>query len=395
MNNRTSSTGNTVGLSSAKPSQAGEGAHALKPTVLPFTGSYTLDDVQFLLKPMTLPDTPVHIKEALIQSGKKHYSEMLTHESLPPDDYLPLFYRAMTLNQDRMAEHLLLLAEGILATRPHGITLVSLARAGTPVGVLLKHVLKRYFNVQVEHYSISILRDVGIDQNALRTILQNHAPESLVFVDGWTGKGVIARQLVASLQAFALSDGVSIPAELYVLTDLAGWATVAASSEDYLIPSCILNATISGLVSRSVYDKHTASPTDFHGCLYYDQFARHDLSKYFIDAILARVDMIRPAFGGSFKDHPCNRQQLQTQSQQFVDWVAGRYGISQLNYIKPGIGEATRVLLRREARLLLLQDLEAEATRHLRWLAESKSIPITVFKDLPYRAVALIKEIEL
>ena len=141
----------------------------------PFTGSYTVDDVQFLLKPMTLVDTPVYLKEALIQSGQKHYSEMLSHESLPPADYLPLFYRAMTLNQDRMAEHLLLLAEGIIATRPQGITLVSLARAGTPVGVLLKHVLKRHFHIQAEHYSISILRDVGIDQNALRHILQKHA----------------------------------------------------------------------------------------------------------------------------------------------------------------------------------------------------------------------------
>jgi len=362
---------------------------------VPFTGSYTPVDVQFLLKPMTLPDTPIHIKEALIQSGKKHYSQMLTHESLPPDDYLPLFYRAMTLNQDRVAEHLLLLAEGILATRPQGITLVSLARAGTPVGVLLKHVLKKYFNIQAEHYSISILRDVGLDQNALRFILQHHAPQSLVFVDGWTGKGVIARQLAASLEAFAVSDGIHIPAELYVLTDLSGWATVAASSEDYLIPSCILNATISGLVSRSVYDKYTASPTDFHGCLYYDQFARHDLSKYFIDEILAKVDIIRTTFGCSYKDHhPYNRQELRIQSQQFAGWVAGQYGISQLNYIKPGIGEATRVLLRREAQLLLLKDFDSEATRHLRWLAESKSIPIAVIKELPYQAVALIREIE-
>ena len=356
-----------------------------------FTGSYTLDDVQFLLKPVTLQDTPVHIKEALIQSGKKHYSEMLTYESLPSDDYLPLFYRAMTLNQDRMAEHLLLLAEGILATRPQGITLVSLVRAGTPVGVLLKHVLNRYFNTPVEHYSISILRDIGIDQNALRYILQNHAQESLVFVDGWTGKGVIARQLATSLQAFAVSDGIHIPPELYVLTDLSGWATVAASSEDYLIPSCILNATISGLVSRSVYDKHTAGTTDFHGCLYYEQFAQYDLSNYFIDAILARVDKIRYVFGARLN----NRQQLQTISQQFLHWIAEQFGITQHNYIKPGIGEATRVLLRREAQLLLLQDLNSEATRHLRWLAESKSIPIAVFKDLPYRAVALIKEIEL
>ena len=363
--------------------------------MIPFTGSYTPDDVQFLLKPMTLPDTPVHIKEELIQSGKKHYSQLLTHESLPPDDYLPLFYRAMDLNQDRMAEHLLLLAESILATRPQGITLVSLARAGTPVGVLLKQVLKRHFNTPVEHYSISILRDVGIDQNALRYILKNHAPESLVFVDGWTGKGVIARQLATSLAAFAVSDGISIPAELYVLTDLSGYATVAASSEDYLIPSCILNATISGLVSRSVYDPATASPSDFHGCLYYDGFAGHDLSQYFIAAILARVDSIWPVLKGKIRADANNRKQLQSLSQQFLLWVAERYGITRPNYIKPGIGEATRVLLRREAQLLLLQDPDCEATLHLRWLAESKAIPIVVFNDLPYRAVALIKEIAL
>ena len=395
-------------------------------TTMPFTGSYTPDDVQFLLKPMSLPDTPVHLKETLIQSGKKHYSQLLTHESLPPDDYLPLFYRAMTLNQDLMAEHLLLLAESIVATRPQGITLVSLARAGTPVGVLLKHVLKRQFHTEVKHYSISILRDVGIDANALRHILQNHAPESLVFIDGWTGKGVIARQLAASLEDFANTDGIVIPAELYVLTDLSGWAAVAASSEDYLIPSCILNATISGLVSRSVYEPATAGPADFHGCVYYDRFAEHDLSQYFIAAILARVDILnmgthcgfsRPLPAGegwgegiqksanrdrsqySIKDRPktqaYNRQQLQATSRQFLQWIAERYGITRPNYIKPGIGEATRVLLRREAQLLLLQDLDSEATLHLRWLAESKGIPIAVCNDLPYRAAALIKEIAL
>lgn len=360
-----------------------------------FTGSYTADDVEFLLKPITLPDTPITIKEALIQSGQMHYSQLLTHESPPPDDYLALFHQAMALNQQRMAEHLLILAESIVATRPHGITLVSLARAGTPVGVLLKHILKRYFDWDVKHYSISILRDVGIDQNALRFILQHHTPESLVFVDGWTGKGVIARQLAASLAAFAKTDKVAIPAELYVLADLSGSAAVAASSEDYLIPSCILNATISGLVSRSVYDKNAIGSTDFHGCVFYQQFAQHDLSGYFIDSMLASVDQFRQRTGQGPTADRLDPQQLQQISQALLLWIAERYGISHQNYIKPGIGEATRVLLRREAQLLLLQDLDSEATRHLRWLAESRLIPIEVFSDLPYRAVALIKEIPL
>lgn len=369
------------------------GTNSLTPA---FSGSYTPDDVQFLLKPVTMQDTPVHIKEALIQSGQKHYSEMLTHESLPPADYLDLFYQAMALNQERMAEHLLVLAERIVATRPHGITLVSLARAGTPVGVLLKHVLSRYFNTEAGHYSVSILRDLGLDQNALRFILQQHAPESLVFVDGWTGKGVIARQLADSLRDFAASDGVVIPAELYVLADLSGFAAVAASSEDYLIPSCVLNATISGLVSRTIYGKQAVGSTDFHGCLYYRQFEAHDLSNYFIRAMLSCVERIRPESGGrKLETGLHNPQQLQEISQRFLQWVAERYGTSHHNYIKPGIGEATRVLLRREARLLLLQDSDSEATRHLRWLAESKSIPVAVYNDLPYRAAALIREIQL
>ena len=363
--------------------------------IVPFTGSYTLNDVQFLLQPMSLPDTPVHVKEALIQSGQKHYSQMLSHEALPADDYLPLFYRAMDLNQATMAEHLLLLAQSIVRTRPQGITLVSLARAGTPVGVLLKHILKRHFNLPVEHYSISILRDVGIDANALRYILKKHTPESLVFVDGWTGKGVISRQLTASLQAFANSDGITIPAELYVLTDLSGWATVAPSSEDYLIPSAILNATISGLVSRSFYDPASANSTDFHGCLYYDRFSEHDLSSYFIDTLLTTVNSLWPSLKDKAETQANSRLGLQEQSQHFLDWVSLHYSITRPNYIKPGIGEATRALLRRETQLLLLQDLNCEATLHLRWLAQAKAIPIIVLKDLPYRAVALIKELNL
>ncbi|WP_333878881.1 cysteine protease StiP family protein [Methylobacter sp.] len=359
----------------------------------PFTGSYSTDDVQFLLRPMAMPDTPVHIKETLIQSGQKHYSQMLTHESVPSENYLQLFYQAMALNQQRMAEHLLVLAKRILDTRPDGVTLVSLARAGTPVGVLLKHVLKRHFNTEAKHYSISILRDVGIDQNALRHILRNHAPESLVFVDGWTGKGVIAQQLNTSLQAFAVTDGVTIPAELYVLADLSGSAAVAACSEDYLIPSCILNATVSGLVSRSVYDPQLAAPTDFHGCVYYRQFEQHDLSRYFIDTMLACVEHAWQECQGGFESCSHDRLQLQGISQALLNWVSERYCIGQHNYIKPGIGEATRVLLRREAQILLLQDLDCEATQHLRWLAESRSIPIDVVTDLPYRAVALIKRL--
>ncbi|MFZ2452006.1 MAG: cysteine protease StiP domain-containing protein [Methylovulum miyakonense] len=358
---------------------------------IPFSGSYSTNDVEFLLKQITIENTPIAVKEALIQSGQKHYSQMLSHESLPSAAYLDLFRQAMATNRQRVAADIISLAEGIIATRPHGVALVSLARAGTPVGVLLKRVLQSHHQINAAHYSISIIRDVGIDTHALRHILQRHAPETLVFVDGWTGKGVIGRQLAASLQRFAETDNVTIPAELYVLADLSGTAAVAASAEDYLIPSCILNATVSGLVSRSVYDAQTAA-AGFHGCVYYQDFAEHDLSGYFIAEILASV---AEQWNHPQRDiRPAQYQVGQAAvAEKLLDDLATRYNVSHPNYIKPGIGEATRVFLRREARLLLLQDDAAEATLHLRWLAESRAIPIVVCPDLPYRAVALIKEI--
>ena len=358
-----------------------------------FTGSYTLDDVQFLLKPITIEDTPVHLKEVLIQSGQKHYSQILSYESLPSEAYLSLFHDALALNKQRLAEHLLILAEKIIATRPHGITLVSLLRAGTPIGILLKHILKKYFQINTAHYSVSIIRDVGIDQNALRFILQDHNPESLVFVDGWTGKGVIARQLEKSLAEFAVNDGVEIAAELYVIADLSGSAIVAASDEDYLIPSSVLNSTVSGLVSRSIYNPDNADKHDFHACMYYAQFAEQDLSNYFINTVLAEVKQVWNT--GKVTQPSINRQRLQNTSQALLQYLAQHYAVSHSNYIKPGIGEATRVLLRREAKQLLLREANAEATCHLCWLAESKAIPITVLPELPYQAVALIKELAL
>ncbi|MCX7101077.1 MAG: tellurite-like stress resistance cysteine protease StiP, partial [Methylobacter sp.] len=115
--------------------------------------------------------------------------------------------------------------------------------------------------------------------------------------------------------------GISIPADLYVLTDLSGSAAVAASSEDYLIPSCILNATVSGLVSRSIYDPDTTAATDFHGCVYYREFEQHDLSRYFIDTILFCVEQIWRGGFATFEVCSQDRLQLQEISQALLQWI--------------------------------------------------------------------------
>ncbi len=355
-----------------------------------FSGSYRSDDVTFLLTRLEAQSfTSVLEKERLIQSGQRHYSQMLSPESPPSPRYMAVFEEACRANNARMALHCLRLASLVDARREGDITVVSLARAGTPVGVVVARLLREVFGRKTKHYCVSIVRDRGIDWAALRHILANgHASESIVFVDGWTGKGVIARELALSVSAFNASEKSRIDNGLYVLSDLAGASACAASGDDYLIPSSILNATVSGLVSRTVLDERIG-PQDFHGCVYYGEFAPHDQSQRFADEVAAlaitqaRQELPAPV--------ALDAQAAAQRSRAYLDGAMARYGIRDVNLIKPGIGEATRVLLRRVPRLLVLRARGAADVAHLEVLAEEKQVPVEIDADLPYHAVSLIR----
>lgn len=356
-----------------------------------FCGSYRPDDVTFLLKRLpTLPFVDVARKEKLIQSGQRHYSEMLSPEALPSPRYLALFRSALESNRQQMARDCLTLAALIAARRTGPITLVSLVRAGTPVGVILKHLLHQVLGREAVHYSVSIVRDRGVDEVALRHILaQGHTPESIVFIDGWTGKGVISRVLTQAIEAFNQRHACAIDPGLYVLSDLAGTAACAASSLDYLIPSSILNATVSGLVSRSVLND-AIGPGDFHGCVYYGEFEAHDVSREFADSLVA-TGVALANQEGLGAPVPMDQAHARAVSSQFLAATMAQHGLTDVNLVKPGIGEATRVLLRRVPRLLILRDPDAPDVAHLNMLATEKSVSLIVDAELPYQAVSLIQ----
>jgi hypothetical protein len=356
-----------------------------------FCGSYRPDDVTFLLKRLpTLPFVDVALKEKLIQSGQRHYSEMLSPEALPSPRYLAIFRSALEANRQQMARDCLTLASLIAARRSGPITLVSLVRAGTPVGVILKHLLHQVLGREATHYAVSIVRDRGVDEVALRHILaQGHTPESIVFIDGWTGKGVISRVLTQAIEDFNRRHACAIDPGLYVLSDLAGTAACAASSLDYLIPSSILNATVSGLVSRSVLNDAIGAG-DFHGCVYYDEFEAHDVSREFADSLVAAGVALANQEGLS-APVPIDQAHARAISSQFLAATMARHGLTDVNLVKPGIGEATRVLLRRVPRLLILRDPDAPDVAHLNVLATEKSVSLIVDAELPYQAVSLIQ----
>jgi hypothetical protein len=361
------------------------------------SGSYHADDVSFLLKEIRMPAMEVSEKERLIQSGRRHYSEMISLESPPSSAYLRLFHEACRRNNPRFCGDLIRLARHLAADVTGEITLVSLARAGTPVGVLLKRILESYCRRSVRHYSISIIRDRGIDSNALRHILtsERRDPAGIVFVDGWTGKGVIAAELTRWVTVFNEQEGCSLSTALHVVADISGAAAIAATHEDYLIPSAIMNAIVSGLVSRSILNDEYIGRDDFHGCVYYREFEGIDLSRFFVDDVMS----FAPGLWEQLASEPplltavAQRDRLRGESQSFMAGIRERYGIKDVNHIKPGIGETTRVLLRRVPHLVLLRDESLPEVAHLRLLAAEKNVPVEQNPALPYNAAAVIAEL--
>jgi hypothetical protein len=357
-----------------------------------FSGSYAAGDVSFLLKQLTVePIADVEQKERLIQSGRKHYSEVIGIERQPSAEYLALFDRAVEDNASLMARDLYWVALRILAARPGGITLVSLARAGTPMGVALKRLLTEVFSVEAAHYSLSIIRDRGIDEVALRHICHEREPSTIAFIDGWTGKGAIGTELAKSVAAFRAKTGLNVSSELYVLCDLAGIATGCGSTDDYLIPSAILNATVSGLVSRSILNEQIG-PSDFHGCLYYDDLVKQDRSRWFVDRLIAQLHADLPELRNCAVP-VINRAAARCRSETLVARLMHDFDVADRNYIKPGIGEATRSLLRRTPRVLILRDAAAPAVRHLKLLADEHGVPLRVDSSLPLNAAAIIRKL--
>lgn len=351
-----------------------------------FSGTYKENDVIFLLKKINIKSTDIKEKEKNIKNGIAHYSEMITFEKAPTKEYLDIYYSNLKLNGSRFKQDLLKLTEKIYSEHKEEIVIVSLVRAGTPIGVLLKRFLLSEYNKDSTHYSVSIIRDRGIDTNALKHILLTHKDKHIVFVDGWTGKGVITDELKYSIDIFNKTNNTKINSNLYVVTDISGKAYWAASHEDYLIPSAIFNSTISGLISRSILNTLYINPDDFHGCIYYENLKEYDISQEFINYIFnLKVDKFLPKIEQ-------NIFELNKISNDLVADIINKYSLSNRNYVKPGIGETTRVLLRRLPKEILIKNMNDINVLHILHLAKEKGIVIRNEPALAYNAVAIIEE---
>lgn len=351
----------------------------------PFSGSYPPQDVHFLLQPVDIEMTPVDRKEQLIQSGARHYSEMLSQEPEPTEWHLNLFARALDQGAARLANEVAMLAQALIARFPQTpIVLVSLVRAGVPLGVMLQQALREQGKAS-SHYGISIIRDRGIDTTALSWIEARHGTEGIVFVDGWTGKGAITGELVRSLKA---RPGYPAQPRLVVLADPCGRAWLSASNDDWLIPFGIMGAPVSGMISRSIWRSE-----GLHGCVICHHLDRFECSRQLVDTVAEHRR--RLGHVTHIEDDPARNARLQQQSEATIAQLAAQYQITSINRIKPGIAEATRAVLRRVPDHVLVRAKEDPDVALLVHLAGEKGITITAVGDAigPYRAVTIIKKV--
>lgn len=360
----------------------------MRPLYGPSFGSYPPEDVAWLLKDLSHAglEAPTEEREAAIQAGRAHYAESLPVEYQPGPEYRRLFRAALEASAERLAYAAGLVTEMILAERGPEAVLVSLARAGTPVGVLLRRWARFAHGLDLPHYAVSIVRGRGIDTVALWYLAEHHDPSTVMFVDGWTGKGAITRELTAALA------GGPFPADLAVLADPGRCASLYGTRDDFLIPSACLNSTVSGLVSRTVLTDDLIGPGDFHGAKFYADLAADDVSALFLDTVCARFGDVAERVA---KDLPGLRAAVRTPD--WSGWEAVRRcaraeGVDDLNLVKPGIGETTRVLLRRVPWKVLVRDDAGPEVTHIRLLADERGVPVVEVEPgrFPYACMGLI-----
>ncbi|MGW7332088.1 phosphoribosyltransferase [Streptomyces sp. NPDC054840] len=353
----------------------------------PAFSSYAPEDVGWLLQDFSDVEleAPTEEREEAIQAGGAHYAESLPVEYQPSPQYQELYGSALAASAVRVARAVGTVTETVLAERSPSPVLVSLARAGTPVGVLMRRWARARHGLDLPHYAVSIVRGRGIDANALRWLAAHHDPADIVFVDGWTGKGAITRELKVALQEFPGFDP-----EIVVLADPGSCVPTYGTREDFLIPSACLNSTVSGLVSRTVLRSDLVGPADFHGAKFYRELAGADVSVAFVDTVAAHFDQVADAVDEEVKELLAADRTPTWEGWAAVERISEEYGIHDVNLVKPGVGETTRVLLRRVPWKILAQRGAGADLDHVRLLAEQRGVPVEEVDGLPYTCVGLI-----
>ncbi|MEJ2860211.1 phosphoribosyltransferase domain-containing protein [Actinomycetospora flava] len=359
----------------------------------PGFGSFARDEVGWLLSDLDghALETPTAAREDAISAGTS-YAASLPVERGPSPRYARVVARALERSAEPVAAAVGVLADRLLARRGSGAVLVSLARAGTPVGVLVRRWAARVRGVALPHYALSVVRGRGLDRAALGALLAAHDPAALVLLDGWTGAGGIADEVRADLDRYARETGTVVDPTVAVLADPAHRSPLYGTREDLLVPQACLNATVSGLVSRTVARADLLGPGAYDGAKFYAGLAVGDRTAAFLDVVSDRFPARAPLPPPGAAPDGRGARYLAALAAERGDLGGG------CRRLRGGVGETLRVLLRRDpAGVLLAPDAGPELDPVRRLCAErgvpSRPLPACAGGIAsPYRCVGVLRD---
>jgi hypothetical protein len=356
------------------------------------TASYRPDDVRLLFTDLTGVAEPIPM-DAVVElarstAGMGHRT-VVPVEDAPSAETAAIFTDLLDTGARQVALLSCVLACRIAAIHPDGVVIASIARAGTPIGVVLHRLLRVRYRRASTHYSISILPALGIDVVALRYILDRHPAGAVRFVDGWSGKGGIARVLVDQLAIARAALGVDLAPELALLADPGGATALSATRDDVLLPSAVLNAPVSGVFSRS-FRPALLGPDDFHAAVRYPDLAAHDVSRRFVDTVCAAAEEIDEAEVTAAVSSAEAAGPPTFHGWAFVETLAAQFQApNMLSFVKPGLNEACRALVARRPALVLIDPAQASpALDVICRLAAERDVPV-IERPMPYAAVGI------
>jgi len=190
-----------------------------------------------------LPEIDPFNEPTYFRSLNQSYNGNNTYWAKPsPEPHLPDDFLKLVTEQFRnqaVSEAVSRLAASITAWESdyQRLILVAILRAGVPIADWLTRLLPGATAV-----SMSLFTGLGIDRVAIETLKRDYPQQRILFVDGWTGRGGVSRELAKLGMA-----------PLAVLIDPWGWADFSGSNEDIFCPTaCFTGPTTLGF-SRTFY----------------------------------------------------------------------------------------------------------------------------------------------
>lgn len=323
----------------------------------------------------------LNAKRQLLANGYKGH-EVLGYDYKVTDEEYGLFERLTQEKKYEISKYVGVLAEGILADVEGSPVIVSLARGGMMYGALCKYYLEHFCDIRVPHYTISLIRDVGLDLVALTDIIRRHGSERIRFVDGWTGSGLIASQLKEYVSEYNMKNGTALSKELSAVCDVPCVCRIRGTSRDILLPDSCLNATVCGLISSIYLTNDIFDVEEYHSATIWNELSEEDHTQWYYNQIISSME----------KQSKNDKQIFGTKKIYVMYKVIYEFQIKNKKNVRLGIGEGLRAMFRSDIDKILVSDINNSELEFIISLARKQGVAIQEYDTEDYSCITLIRE---